>query len=71
MIEDLRKANDAPKVTGGRIPNGKDLNRRHRRGDFPPGVVIRLGGRVYFDERKLLAYLESGGGKPGAFAGRG
>ena len=29
---------------------------------------MRVGGRVFFDETELLAFLEAGGGKPGEFA---
>jgi hypothetical protein len=66
----LRPTHDAPEVTGGLISSGRDFARRARRGDFPRGVIVRVGGRVFFDETELLAYLEAGGGKPGEFAPR-
>ncbi len=64
----LRPTHDVPEVTGGLISSGRDFARRARRGDFPRGVVVRVGGRVFFDETELLAFLEAGGGKPGEFA---
>ena len=68
MVDDLCKPNEAPTVTNGLIVSGKDFLRRDRRGDFPPGTTLRVGGRVYFRRSRLLAFLEAGGGRPGQFA---
>jgi hypothetical protein len=60
----LRPTHDAPEVTGGLISSGRDFARRARRGDFSKGVLVRVGGRIFFDETELLAYLEAGGVPP-------
>jgi len=70
MVQQLRKSADVAKVTGGVIPNGRDLLRRWRRGDLPVGIVICVGGSRFFREDKLLEYLERGGSKPRQFAER-
>ena len=67
----LRPAHDAPEVVGENvISSGAELCRRARRHDFPRGVIIRVGGRVFFDETELLAFFSGGGGGPGEFAPR-
>ncbi|HQU34349.1 MAG TPA: hypothetical protein PLB88_08540 [Thermoanaerobaculaceae bacterium] len=74
MTEDLIRPNETPEATSGLIPSAKDFQRRARRGDFPRDpkdggpVVIRVGGRVYVSRSRLLAFLEAGGGTPGAYA---
>ncbi len=68
MNEDLITPNEVPQLTGGVIVTGKDFLRRERRGDFPVGVAVHVGGRIYVSRSRLIAFLEAGGGRPGAYA---
>lgn len=69
----LRKASEIGAVTRG-IISPKDFRRRAKLGDFPPGVVVRIGRRVLFDEDALAEWIKGGGAAlPGGWrrAGRG
>lgn len=50
----------AEDLTGGAI-TARDLQRRARLGDLPPGIVVRLGRRVFIAEARYLEFLEAGG----------
>lgn len=56
----LLTTSEAEALTGGAI-TARDLQRRARLGDLPPGLVVRLGRRVFIAEDRYRAFLEAGG----------
>lgn len=46
--------------TGGAV-TAREIQRRARLGDFPPGVIVRIGRKVYLAEDKWFAFLDGGG----------
>jgi hypothetical protein len=56
----LLTTEQAEELTGGAI-TARDLQRRARLGDLPPGVIVRLGRRLYVAEDRYIAFLEGGG----------
>jgi hypothetical protein len=64
----LISPSEAAALTNGAISSGKDFCRRVRRGDLPAGVYVRIGGRLFANRERFMAFLESGGAPPRAFA---
>ena len=58
MQKRLKTADEVADFLGVTIPRVYDLARQHM---FPPGVVVRIGRQVRFDEDALAGWISRGG----------
>jgi len=56
----LLTTHEAADLIGGTV-TARELQRRARLGDLPVGLVVRLGRRVFLNEARFIAFIESGG----------